>query len=424
MKTKKVYCSIFLSLLLTLSLNGALSEKYVSIQELNSLTQDNLVWNNVYKTGKREVDVNIPIIIPKAIGVPVLEVKPWMPDLVERLNAGLISDDGWYGYCKKYADIGLKSLFQSDDSASFPMLCVSDKDSPLTEQSISVKYNDPLDLRINARGGDDIGYPNLTMYPWEYQTAESVYAEENTSSLKDALCCLDAMLKYYYTSDDDSPIFIDYVEIRGRLRKLDAKTGVLGTVYDSYPSGTYYIHYFQNIQEIPLLLSSFSMYDYYTLEDSKVDTERFNSITDLQNSAEIMVPYHSLMLRNCFVKTISTLENDIPLAPIEVIKSNIERQIEKGYIRKVYSLRLGYVCFLNNASPSSFTLYPMWVLECDYASSPDEEIRVNPYSDGFREGVGFTKLCFNAQSGEMIDRMKCTKKSLECPPITTWEDVK
>lgn len=424
MRTKRICCSIFLSLLLILSLNGALSEQYVSIQELNSLAPDNLVWKNVYKTDKGDVDVSIPIIIPKADQMPILEVGPWMPDLNERLNAGLIVDDGWYGYSKKYADIGLKSLFQSDDNVTLPILCVSDKDSPLTEQSIFVKYNDPLDLRINTRGEDDIGYPNLTMYPWEYQDAESVYAEENASSLKDALCCLDSMLNYYYTSDDFTSISIDYVEIRGRLRKLDTKTGTLGTVYDSYPSGTYYIHYFQNIQGIPLLLNSFSIYDYYVVENSKVDTERFNSITDLQNSAEIMVPYRSLMLFNCFVKAINTLETDIPLASVEVIKKNIEEQIEKGCIRNVYSLRLGYVCFLNDTSPSGFTLYPMWVLECDYTSSPNEEIKSNPYSDGFRDDVAFTKLCFNAQSGEMIDRMKFTKKSLECPPITTWEDVK
>ena len=55
-----------------------------------------------------------------------------------------------------------------------------------------------------------------------------------------------------------------------------------------------------------------------------------------------------------WVKEVGITKEDVPLAPLSSIISSIEGEIQKGHIRKVYALRLGYGCYITNESPETY----------------------------------------------------------------------
>ena len=85
--------------------------------------------------------------------------------------------------------------------------------------------------------------------------------------------------------------------------------------------------------------------------------------------------------------------DDVPLLSLEKIIQNIEKYIrkeyrQKGYIHNIYSLRLGYVCYLSDEETEGFVAYPMWRVECDYIKPGGVGYKVNAMSDDYRNGFG------------------------------------
>ena len=59
---------------------------------------------------------------------------------------------------------------------------------------------------------------------------------------------------------------------------------------------------------------------------------------------------------------------------------------------------------MNEESPESYTLYPIWICECDYTQSAKEDGSVYIADAGLREGTKFTRIGFNAQTGKLLDK--------------------
>ena len=100
-------------------------------------------------------------------------------------------------------------------------------------------------------------------------------------------------------------------------------------------------------------------------------------------------------------------------------------EIQKGHIRNVYALRLGYGCYITNESPETYVLYPTWICDCDYIGDPKEKINVSAYNieKDFNKKYTFKTLVINAQTGEMDDPYLSKKEQIFCPTIITWEDA-
>ena len=128
------------------------------------------------------------------------------------------------------------------------------------------------------------------------------------------------------------------------------------------------------------------------------------------------------------VQPAQAMFDDVPLLSLEKIIQNIEKYIQKeyrqkGYIHNIYSLRLGYVCYLSDEETEGFVAYPMWRVECDYIKPGGVGYQVNGMSDDYRNGFDFTDLYVNAQTGEVITD-KLTRIAQEvCPRVITWEDA-
>ena len=116
----------------------------------------------------------------------------------------------------------------------------------------------------------------------------------------------------------------------------------------------------------------------------------------------------SFMLNATWMMEEKKIQEDVPLATLDEVIQVLEKKIEEGYIRDIYALRLGYVCYLDDTSPDTYTLYPTWVCDCIYANSPREQIMKNIVTDAFRENFRYEQIAVDAQTCDIqagwIDR--------------------
>ena len=118
------------------------------------------------------------------------------------------------------------------------------------------------------------------------------------------------------------------------------------------------------------------------------------------------------------------IQPDVPLAPLNEVVQTLEGKIEEGYIRGVYALRLGYVCYLDDTSPDTYTLYPAWVCDCIYANSPREQIMENVVTDAFRENYRYEQILVDAQTCAIQSGWIDRDEGLYHAEPTTWEDAR
>ena len=138
-------------------------------------------------------------------------------------------------------------------------------------------------------------------------------------------------------------------------------------------------------------------------------------------------------LTNEFVHLRTVEIEDIPLAPLDEVLANIEREIETGRIRKVLSLRLGYMLYSNPDMENYAWAVPQWVLECQYVTEKEEKTIQTFYRWNEQDGnlnVGmfempdFTQIPIDAQSAEMLIFEVGSEELYAVPEIEIWEDVR
>ena len=292
-----------------------------------------------------------------------------------------------------------------------------DAENRTSQDYIQVRFNS-ASVMLNANG-KELERTGKS-YDYREMDSEMCYAEDSNVSVGEAEKCLRDILTYYY-GEEGSDIEIDYVRVldRGRDKK--------GNVYDQNPMGSYYFHFWQNICGIPLMNDAGSIYKVIVRSDSLIsELDRIALIN--WNWAEIMSRSDSYEIFATLVQPAQAMFDDVPLLSLEKIIQNIEKYIrkeyrQKGYIHNIYSLRLGYVCYLSDEETEGFVAYPMWRVECDYIKPGGVGYEVNAMSDDYRNGFDFTDLYVNAQTGEVITD-KLTRKAQEvCPRVITWEDA-
>ena len=108
--------------------------------------------------------------------------------------------------------------------------------------------------------------------------------------------------------------------------------------------------------------------------------------------------------------------------------SVLEDKIKSGNIRNVYALELGYCAYLNEESPESYTLYPIWFCECDYLDSAREEFAHSSIWDQedslhakrIRNRYSYVPLLIHAQTGMMEDVWLTRSEQTYCPEVIIW----
>ena len=144
---------------------------------------------------------------------------------------------------------------------------------------------------------------------------------------------------------------------------------------------------------------------------------------------------------------VRTIEyEDIPVAPLESVLANIEKEIEEGRIRSVKSIRLGYILYSNPDMIDYAWAVPRWTVECEYVSDKErggyarwkeresgetklaptlEDDAVYVYTGEMAPDSGFyhTMIPVDAQSGEPIIFTIGDEKVFAVSEIKTWKEA-
>ena len=371
----------------------------VSIYELRQQGEAMERWTQTYDTPNGKVSVDIPIIVPEVENVPILQVSAVMgKDVAE--EKGLIKSEE-QGNGILYEDFDILSKLSVDVSNAATIFCANPEETNLA--FFQVNLDEPLAKRLgNWDYSSDYYYPN-EMNP------ETLFAEENDQPLSAAEDVLAVLLQDYYGSEN-ADYGVDYVEVRGRARKRVGRTkNDLGAYKKDYPKGTYYISFRQKLEGIPIYLEighkMLTTNQTHITQEVALKCQRISGIET--NTLEYM-DETSFILDTTWMGEEKRIQEDVPLATLDEVIQALEKKIEEGYIRDIYALRLGYVCYPDDISPDIYALYPAWICDCIYANSPREQIMKNIVTDAFRENFRYEQIVVDAQTCDIqagwIDR--------------------
>mgnify|MGYP001104694761 FL=1 len=399
--TVRRFITIFFVLLLVLMLATA-SADMVSISELRQQVEVMGRWTQTYDTPNGEVSVDIPIIVPEVENVPILQVSAVMgKDVAEERGLPKAADQENAGAGILYDDVDILSKLNADVDDTAMIFCANPKEIDLA--FLQVSHNDPNSMR---RGSWDY---SSDYYYLNEVNPEMLFAEENDQPLSAANDVLAVLLQNYY-GNENADYDVDYVEVRGRARKRTGRTkNDLGAYKKDYPKGTYYISFRQKIGGLPVYMEigqkmlttdKTHITQETALKCSRVSWININGLEYMDGA--------SFMLNATWMREEKRIQEDVPLATLDEVIQALEKKIEEGYIRDIYALRLGYVCYLDDTSPDTYTLYPTWVCDCIYANSPREQIEENDVTDAFRENYRYEQIFVDAQTCDIqagwIDR--------------------
>ena len=399
--TVRRFITIFFVLLLVLMLATA-SADMVSISELRQQVEVMGRWTQTYDTPNGEVSVDIPIIVPEVENVPILQVSAVMgKDVAEERGLPKAADQENAGAGILYDDVDILSKLNADVDDTAMIFCANPKEIDLA--FLQVSHNDPNSMR---RGSWDY---SSDYYYLNEVNPEMLFAEENDQPLSAANDVLAVLLQNYY-GNENADYDVDYVEVRGRARKRTGRTkNDLGAYKKDYPKGTYYISFRQKIGGLPVYMEigqkMLTTDKTHVTQETALKCSRVSWINI--NGLEYM-DGASFMLNATWMMEEKKIQEDVPLATLDEVMQALEKKIEEGYIRDIYALRLGYVCYLDDTSPDTYTLYPTWVCDCIYANSPREQIMKNIVTDAFRENFRYEQIVVDAQTCDIqagwIDR--------------------
>ena len=374
----------------------------ISISELRQQVEAMERWTQTYETPNGKVSVDTPIIVPEVENVPILQVSAVMgKDVAEEKGLLKSIDQENAGAGIFYDDFDILSKLNADVGDAAMIFCANPEEIDLAFLQIS--HNDPNSMR---RGSWD--YSSDYYYPNE-MNPEMLFAEENDQPLSAAEDVLAVLLQDYYGSEN-ADYGVDYVEVRGRARKRVGRTkNDLGAYKKDYPKGTYYISFRQKLEGIPIYLEighkMLTTNQTHITQEVALKCQRISGIET--NTLEYM-DETSFILDTTWMGEEKRIQEDVPLATLDEVIQALEKKIEEGYIRDIYALRLGYVCYPDDISPDIYALYPAWICDCIYANSPREQIMKNIVTDAFRENFRYEQIVVDAQTCDIqagwIDR--------------------
>ena len=371
----------------------------VSISELRQQVEAMGRWTQTYEAHGRTIEVDIPIYIPNEKELAVYDCSAYT-DYIKNPN----NEDktNVYAYNENLKELVKE---ESNDKSENAIIEVYDNGTELR-----IMFNSPEEL-LERNTRDYIKIKESGYYP-DKVNADVIYAENSDLSLMEAEKYLEEIVRFFIRDGYDG-IDIDYIKIAGRGRKTRSYTDEeLGECADYYPKGTYFFNYYQKLHHIPIMMTIIATLN--NKQENGVYGDLFGFWGTTGGICQIM-DRNSFWLTIKWMKIEKEHEETVKLLPIEQIINTVEKEIKAGHVRNVYALKLGYIIYLNDRSPETYTLYPMWVLDCDYVENKNKEIKVNPYSDDIRDCFSFERICINPETAEMMDFLNPKTSMLYAP---------
>ena len=370
-----------------------------SISELRQQVEVMGRWTKTYEAHGRTIEVDIPIYIPNEKELAVYDCSAYT-DYIKNPN----NEDktNVYAYNENLKELVKE---ESDNKSENAIIEVYDNGTELR-----IMFNSPEEL-LERNTRDYIKIKESGYYP-DKVNADVIYAENSDLSLMEAEKYLEEIVRFFIRDGYDG-IDIDYIKIAGRGRKTRSYTDEeLGECADYYPKGTYFFNYYQKLHHIPIMMTIIATLN--NKQENGVYGDLFGFWGTTGGICQIM-DRNSFWLTIKWMKIEKEHEETVKLLPIEQIINTVEKEIKAGHVRNVYALKLGYIIYLNDRSPETYTLYPMWVLDCDYVENKNKKIKVNPYSDDIRDCFSFERICINPETAEMMDFLNPKTSMLYAP---------
>ena len=371
----------------------------VSVSELRQQVEAMGRWTQTYEAHGRTIEVDIPIYIPNEKELAVYDCSAYT-DYIKNPNDE--DKTNVYAYNENLKELVKE---ESNDKSENAIIEVYDNGTELR-----IMFNSPEEL-LERNTRDYIKIKESGYYP-DKVNADVIYAENSDLSLMEAEKYLEEIVRFFIRDGYDG-IDIDYIKIAGRGRKTRSYTDEeLGECADYYPKGTYFFNYYQKLHHIPIMMTIIATLN--NKQENGVYGDLFGFWGTTGGLCQIM-DRNSFWLTIKWMKIEKEHEETVRLLPIEQIINTVEKEIKAGHVRNVYALKLGYIIYLNDRSPETYTLYPMWVLDCDYVENKNKEIKVNPYSDDIRDCFSFERICINPETAEMMDFLNPKTSMLYAP---------
>ena len=371
----------------------------VSVSELRQQAEAMGRWTKIYEAHGRTIEVDIPIYIPNEKELAVYDCSAYT-DYIKNPNDE--DKTNVYAYNENLKELVKE---ESNDKSENAIIEVYGNGTELR-----IMFNSPEEL-LERNTRDYIKIKESGYYP-DKVNADVIYAENSDLSLMEAEKYLEEIVRFFIRDGYDG-IDIDYIKIAGRGRKTRSYTDEeLGECADYYPKGTYFFNYYQKLHHIPIMMTIIATLN--NKQENRVYGDLFGFWGTTGGICQIM-DRNSFWLTIRWMKIEKEHEETVKLLPIEQIINAVEKEIKAGHVRNVYALKLGYIIYLNDRSPETYTLYPMWVLDCDYVENKNKEIKVNPYSDDIRDCFSFERICINPETAEMMDFLNPKTRMLYAP---------
>ena len=396
----KRICSFLLAIIFsTLCASAAMADtRTFSIKELPDVTSPR--WKQTYEAYGRTIDVDVEIIIPEVENAPALKVQ-WAPALEDPLRSELAAE-----YEK--ADKEDNKHYYSFKSKKSHTLYLEHK-WPLRG---GTKKNKESWEKVTADDSDLIRFD-----------PDQAYAENNSMTVQEATEVVRTHLKEVFP---DMEISLDTVWLSGATRWKRNKKAI-------DEKGYYHLNMRQCFHGIPLMASISAAYTdpfdqlWGEILDEKDAPYMYILVRRDDDQGLVRSSVYSedswTIVAHLYAET-EQLCQDMPLVPFDAVKSQVEDLINKGYVRWINSVTLGYAQF-KTGNMDDFALVPSWVVWCEYIPDgplAEKEYGVNDSELTFDGNNGFYRpLIINAQTGKLYDPESTEPGRIICPDLSAWQ---
>ena len=427
---KKWICAA-LAMVMLLGCAGAVAQEYVSIQEVYDQAQAmGGWWKETFETPNGEVTIDAPIIVPDVERMPVFTVEPAKP-LTQELYNTIVQG-------KKTSKSRITIQYELEYNAVMQEFYLGrEEDGKYGYDAVNVAWVQRGDYRFSqGTGVASDARPKSYHYPWELDF-DQAYVRGSDQTLNDMITLWQKDIELCYP-DDEYVVKPKRIYINGSvLAEIDGE----GKKYQK--DGDCFIYGEQYFFDFPLIGSIGSCDGENKLWVSHVSSRETNKVFDkmakynMGSSGECYNQNRFLSANNEDNRSMIDLNKvrsieyeDVPLAGLKEVLSQIEKEIEAGYVKEVYAVRLGYVMYSNPDMTDYAWAIPRWVIDCSYESDEFRELK-KKHGEDFSadseivwESRYFLQMPIDAQSGNPIIYALPTEEILRVPEIITWNEVK
>lgn len=379
------------------------SMQYYSITELRKTTPK--IWEIPISNDGSKIEV--PIFIPEVDRFPVLRAK-W--DEISEKEARKLLSDEIIAECDDYGFAYYMNWMTKPEGSRFVEMQINRIWSVLPRITLSEKVYDSSQIK------------------YEYiSNCADVYAKNQKMSLEDAIVwaenCFESMYKSY-----NYGMFVDSVKVNSPYYYSET--------LENYPFGDltgvgcYSVIGYQTVRGVPVFDSIIHGCDVKRVTNlvNALARDAAAKVWDLSSNESYLVygfPW----------KETGVLMEDIPLCSFNAIKDVLQKEIDSGKMKEIYTIKLGYVIFADNDQEytsgkepwknEEFLLVPTWVVECSYTENPDKN-RTYPRRESadaydYRSHDWlYEKWMFNAQTGERYYSNGNSDSWCYAPLIIEW----